>query len=212
MTLALDIAGNFAAITDNLKSVAVDGNTVQACLRREVSTKEALASGGKYLLSDTVFHLDRAEQADRPAIGGQITDDDGVWTILTVQWQTFVNRWRCVCRQLFIDGTLDQNKVTIQTASFTKGATGAQEPTWADAETDVVARVQLINSDVETTHSDRSIRTAAKVFFTQPRTFTLASRIVTSTGMVLKVLSWDGFSEVDQFFAATCEVSLWPQS
>jgi len=212
MTLALDIADDFEAITDNLKSVTVDGTTVQSCLRREVSTKEAMSSGGQYLSSDTVFHISQSRYPDRPAIGGQIVDADGVWTILVVQWQTFVNRWRCVCRQLFIDGSDPANRVTIQQATYAKGPTGAREPTWSNVETDVIARVQLVNTEVESVHADRTTRTIAKVFFAEPRTLDFTSRIITSGGMILKVLSWDGFSEVDQFFTATCEVSVWPQS
>lgn len=211
MSLSLSIAGDFASITDNLKTVTIAGSSVSNCLRRAVTTKEASASGGKHTVSDTVFHVDQAAYTSQPEIGGTITDVDGDWTILSVQWQTFVRRWRCVCRQLAI-ADIPANRVTIQQASYTKSSTGAEEPTWADVASDVLAMIVLDKSTVDVTHSNRVVGTAAKVMFTASQSLTSASRIVSSTGAVLKVLAWEGFSTIDQYFTASCEVSKWPQS
>ena len=212
MTLTLDIAEDFETVTDNLHSVTVDGINVNSALRRAVTTKEAAASGGKALASDTVFHLSALEQEARPAIGGAIVDSDGTWTILSVQWQTFVKRWRCICRQLFIDASDPANKVTIQQATYAKGDTGAQEPAWQTIAQNVVAKVQWQSSRVSTEHTDRTTESVVKVFFTESRSLGVATRIITSDSKTLKVLSWDGFSEIDQFFTATCEVSQWPEA
>ena len=208
MTLELDLATDFATITDNLKPVVIDGTDVNACLRRAVGVREAAASGGKYTTSDTTFHLDSAE-CSAPAIGGTITDEDGVWTILSVDWQTFVKRWRCVSRQLSITGGLT---VTIQQATYAKSATGAEEPTWANVSTGVSARVHYESADVETAHGNRVSMSSMKVYFAAAQTLGPGYRILASDGAILKVMSWNGFDEIDQFFTATCEVSKWPQA
>jgi len=208
VTLELDLAGDFAAVTDNLKTVIVDGIDVDACLRRAVSVREAAASGGKYLTSDTSFHLDAAE-CPAPAIGGVITDVDGPWTIISVDWQSLVNRWRCVSRKLSIDsGSL----VTIQRATYTKSVTGAEEPTFTVVASNVPAKIQYLSAEVETGNTNRTTRVDARVYFATVQTLGPSYRIIGPAGEVLKVLSWEGFNETEVLFSAACEVSKWPRA
>jgi hypothetical protein len=208
VSVTLDLSTDFATVTDGLAKVIVDGFDVDACLRRAVSVREAAASGGKYLSTDVAFHLD-AQELPAPSIGGKITDVDGEWTILGIDWQTLVNRWRCVSRKLSIaNGIL----VTIQRATYTKSATGAEEPTWADTAANVLARIQLTGAEMEVVNTNRTSRIDARVFFATEQTLGPSYRILGSGGQILKVLSWDGFDEINQLFAATCEVSKWPHS
>jgi putative lipoic acid-binding regulatory protein len=207
MAFELDLATDFERIVDWIKPVTVAGTEIETALRRAINTKEREASGGKYLSSDVVFHLDAAEQVTRPAIGSTIVDDDGTWTVLETAWQTLAKRWRCVCRQLSIDSSLT---VTILEASFTKGTTGAMEPTFATVAEDVVAKVQLQTTDVDTSRTNRSTSTAAVVYFAEEQTLGPANRITTSDGKTLKVLSWDGFDQTEMLFRATCEISKAP--
>jgi hypothetical protein len=172
--------------------------------------REAAASGGRFLTSDAAFHLDATEYTTRPRIGSPITDADGTWTILEVQWHTLAKRWRCLSRQLYIDDTDATNRVTIQRPIYTKGTSGAIEPTFETAASNVLARVQLVEAEVDTAYANRSITTAAKVYFVAPQILAPAYRIIRSDGMVLKVISWNGFDALDQFFTASCEVSKWP--
>ena len=208
MSFDLDPAGDFASIADNLKAVSVDGLDVENALRRAVTTEEVGSSGGKVLASDTVFHIDEAEHPTRPEIGMAITDADGDWVILSVAWQTFVKRWRCVCRQLKIAAA---QTVTIQRATFTKGTTGAVEPTWSTLAENVSARIQLLESRVGVENQNRTVVQTAKVYFAETQSLEPGDRIIGS-GKTLKVLDWEGFDEIDQFFSATCEVSVWPQA
>lgn len=208
MSLALSIADDFATIVDNLTPVTVAGQSVTAALRRAISTKEVAASGGKYVSSDTVFHLDRAEHTNQPEIGAAIADADGSWTILEAAWETFANRWRCVCRKLAIVGG---STVTIQRATYAKSTTGATEPTWSNVATGVLAKVQIESADIEDDRSNRTVRQSAFVYFASNQNLHPADRII-SDSMTLKVLSWDGLSALDSLFRATCEVSKWPQS
>lgn len=212
MNIEDSIADDFATVTDWLKPVTVDGSDVDACLRRAVSTREAAASGGRFLTSDVVFHLDAAEYATRPAIGAAIVDADGSWTILEVQWHTLAKRWRCLARQLFIDATDATNRVTIQRPTYAKGTSGAIEPTFATLASNVLARVQLIESEVDTSYTNRTTTTSAKVYFAAAQPLAPADRIIRSDGLTLKVISWNGFDAIDQFFTASCEVSKWPQA
>jgi hypothetical protein len=208
VSLSLDLSTDFAAITDGLARVIVDGIDVDACLRRAVSVREAAASGGKYLSSDVAFHLD-AQEVPAPAVGGKITDVDGEWTILGIDWQTLVRRWRCVARKLSITGGV---LVTIQRATYSKGATGAEEPTWVDTAANVLARVQMGVAEMEVVNTNRTSVTSATVFFATEQTLGPSYRILGPSGQILKVLSWNGFDEINQLFAATCEVSKWPRS
>lgn len=208
MSLTLDLSTDFATVTDGLAKVIVDGIDVNACLRRAVSVREAAASGGKYLSTDVAFHLD-AQELPAPSVGGKITDVDGEWTILGIDWQTLVKRWRCVARQLKIGDGLT---VAIQAPTYTKGATGAEEATFSNVASGIPARIQLLTSEMEVVNTNRTSKTDARVFFATEQTLGPGYRIIGSGGQILKVLSWDGFDDINQFFAATCEVSKWPRS
>lgn len=208
MSLDLDLSTDFASITDGLARVIVDGIDVDACLRRAVSVREAAASGGKYLSTDVAFHLD-AQEIPAPAVGGKITDVDGEWTILGIDWQTLVRRWRCVARKLSITGGV---LVTIQRATYAKGATGAEEPTWANTATGVLARIQILSSRMGVTNTNRTSQSDARVFFATNQMLGPSYRILGPSGQILKVMSWDGFDDINQLFVATCEVSKWPRS
>lgn len=210
MNLALDIADDFQAIVDGLAQVSVDWKTVPTCLRRAITTKEAGRSDGKYLTSDTVFHLDIAEHPARPAIGGQIVESDGeIWTILEVAKQTLSNRWRCICRQLYIDPSFT---VTLLKAVYEKGITGAQEPTWQTIAENVVAKIQIDRESVEVEHEYRTSVKTASVYFAQPQPLSANHRIAGPNGEVLKVIAWEGLDDVTRLFEARCEISQWPQA
>ena len=212
MNIEDSIADDFASVVDWLKPVTVDGTDVDACLRRAVSTREAAASGGRLLTSDVAFHLDATEYEDRPAIGAAIVDADGSWTVLEVQWHTLAKRWRCLSRQLYIDPNEPTNRVTIQRPTYAKGTSGAIEPTFATLASNVLARVQLIETEVDRSYGNRTATTSAKVYFAAAQSLAPADRILRSDGLTLKVMSWNGFDSLDQFFTATCEVSKWPQA
>jgi hypothetical protein len=208
VSLELDIADDFTEITDWLREVLVDGQSVSKSLRRAITTKEAVDSGGKYRTSDVAFHFNRSMLAD-PKIGSQIADDSGTWTVLATEFQTLANRWRCVCRKLSI---ASGEQVTIQRATYTKGPTGAKEPTWSTLAANVLARVQYLTGEIDTGHASRSTTTTAKVYFAAPQSLQQGDRIITNTNAVLKVLSWEGFNLIESLFAAECEVSKWPQA
>lgn len=205
----LDIRLDFVSIADNLKMVTVDSSDVANVLRRAVTTKEAAASGGKYTTSDTVFHVASAELSAPPKLGTVIADDDGEWTVVSVAWQTFTQRWRCIATQLAIESGLT---VTIQSVTFAKGATGALEPTWSTLAADVPAKIQIESTEAGVENQNRTETTTATVYFASDPNLAPSYRIIASDGMVLKVLRWEGFNELDRLFQATCEVSKWPQA
>ena len=209
MTIGLDISTDFATIVDGLAVVSINGTDVNSVLRRAVTTKEAAQSSGKYLTSDTVFHVDINEHAARPAIGGQIVDQDGdTYTILEVAKQTLANRWRCICRKLSIEGGLT---VTIQKATFVKSDTGAEEPTWANVAVDVSAKITIESETTDDAHDARNLTQTATVYFATPQTLTPQHRIV-SGATILKVIEWQGFDDIKALFRCKCEVSPWPES
>lgn len=209
MSFAIDVSDDFGQITDWLNPVTVGITSVDRCLRRAIDTREAAVSDGKYLASDVAFHLDASEHPQRPAVGSTITDDDGDWVIISIARQTLANRWRCVCRQLWIDPTLT---VTIQKATYTKSVTGAIEPAWSTVAEDVVAKIVIEAESVESMNSNRTTKQRASVYFTSSEELGSAHRIVGAEGEVLKVISWAGYDEIESLFKAECEVSRWPQS
>lgn len=216
MTLDIDIAGDFAAITDWQRSVMVDDVQVDAALRRAVTSQEIAMSGGQIKANDTVFHLDAAEHELVPKLGSQIVDYEAlVWTVIQVQWQTFVRRWRCTCRQVVIgdgDATNPNNLVSVQRATMAKGTTGALEPTWSTIASNLMAAVQYQTTSVDVENDNRHATSVVRVFFAKPFSLKPSDRINAPGGAILKVVGWNGFDPMEGYFTATCEVTKWPQA
>ena len=109
MPLTLNIADDFGQVVDGLQQVSVDGVDVENSLRRSIKTHEAAKSGGKYLSSDVVFHLDTSQHPNRPAIGGQLTDaDNEVWddpgSCQADIWKSLAMHLPAALYRSFIDG------------------------------------------------------------------------------------------------------------
>lgn len=201
MTFVSGIADDFGNVTDGLSPVTVDGSEVNAALRRAIDVREAKQSGGKYTTSDVAFHIDASELENPPVIGTTITDSDGEWTILSIALQTFGHRYRCICRQLYIDPS---NTVNIQIASYAKSDTGALEPTWTTESSSVVAAVQYTQQHVAVEKDARHAPKTAKVYFTTNQNLTAQHRIIAPGGAILTVVTWNNFDDIAQYFTATC--------
>lgn len=208
MTLELDISDDFKAVVDWLKPVTVDGQPVSEVLRRAISTREAIASGGKYQSSDVAFHVDTADFADQPNLGSSIVDDDGTWTVIQVRKETLANRWRCVSRQLKLSSPVT---VTIETATFAKGDSGAQEPVWASSTT-ASAEIHIDHERNLIQNDTRVGVQKAKVYFAEVQTLTTQNRIVGPDSTVYTVIKWMGLDDIKNLFYAECEVSKWPRN
>lgn len=104
MSFADDIAGDFAAVVDNLETVTFrrrgagdsfsDTGGVTA-LRRAL--ERSFGSGNSALAADSmVWHLEASDITSKPKQGDRIKDAAEVeWVIGRVSGQTFLNRWRC---------------------------------------------------------------------------------------------------------------------
>lgn len=205
-----DPSTDFATVVDGLALVTLrarDGSEtpVAHALRRAVTVREAAASDGKYTASDVVFHLSAAETG-RPELGSLIVDALGQWTILEVALETLGARWRCICRDLAISAGLD-TLVTIQKASYTKGAGGALEPIWSDLYTNERAKIQPVSAERLIDHQAVGQTEQALVFFTWPLPLTPQHRIVGPDGTTYRFLSWEDAQRIDALFTARVEVT-----
>ncbi len=105
MSIEIDLAGDFALVSDGLQTVTLQNaaspltTTVAHALRRAVSKNEAAGSGGDVLLSDVRWHLPANETPTPPAVDDKIVDAQGtVWNIRRAQLATCGSRWNCLCR------------------------------------------------------------------------------------------------------------------
>ena len=217
MGLATDIAGDFEALTDDLKAVTLvkrDATEVAItkALRRAISHREAANSDGKYISGDVRFHFATSQVAARPELGAYIEDDDGNWRILEVGTETLNNRYACVCRNLAIVNELN-TILTLQSATYAKGSGGAQEPTWANVSTTIRGKVQVASADRETTHDTKQLPRLATIYLeTQILAVNTNYRFLGPDGTIYKVLGWDGPDRSDALFSVRCEVTNWPMT
>lgn len=148
--VAFDPSGDFAEIVDGLEEVTLtyrDGSSTQVTIahahRREISWREAEASGGDVRAGDTVWHWPQSESAMMPPLGSTISDDDGnVFTILDIApSHQCLGKFVARTRDLVYEARLD-TLVTIQSASYAKDSHGVAVPVWSDVYVDVRAKIQ----------------------------------------------------------------------
>lgn len=166
MTLTLSLSDDWQ-IFDGLETATLrdylsgsdsltSGTALTSCvLRRNVTTKEAEASNGKYTTADVVWHVPKSQYSTQPALGGKVVDSSSVsWTILEAQYNVIRNMWRLTTRALAITGGLNQY-VTIKKANLTRGTGGQHVITWTDYLTNVRSRLQRNATTVDEKDSRR---------------------------------------------------------
>ena len=189
MSVTFDVSNDFETVVDGLSictlTRAADGTTetlgtvlAPACLRRNISAREAGQSEGKYTTSDVRWHIDSEVPSGAPKLGDTLTDVVGiVWTILEVDIATFGTRYACTCRNLAIASGLDQY-VTLQRANMTTGASGQQVPSWQNLYANVQAKVQKLSATPQQSHGTRFMRNTYMVYLSQTYALAEADRIL----------------------------------
>jgi head-tail adaptor len=208
--MALNLA-NDIALMDGLATVSLvaRGETAGveiSALRRDINTREAAASNGRYLTADVRFHwqFTDSDAENVPSVGDSIIDVDGTWTILEVGLATLRTRWACVCRNLAIQSGLG-TLIKIQKATWAKDSNGSQVATWADLYTSVPARIQPVMSDETSDKRHLRNQDTYEVFTTSAVIVSKDHRIVGSDNKVYRITGLRNPERVDQLLTILCE-------
>lgn len=217
MSFELDIAGDFASVVDGLKTVEILDRddvavSVPNVLRRAVRTKEIAASNGRYLGADVVFHAPRPLAV---GVGWKIVDADGSWTVLETGIETLTNRVRMVCRNFQLVYQLFDT-VRLELATWTKNASGVQEPTWSVVDEELPCRLTYLSADNEVEHQLRNQPRQAVVYLEAVELVTESHRFVhvdsDENETILNIVSWADPESIDKLMSVNCEVVPWPLS
>jgi head-tail adaptor len=198
-----DPSDDFPEVIDGLEAVTLaraDGSpgvAVPSALRLATRTREAAPCGGHYQTSDVVWHLPTAELAEGPHLGDAIVDAAGQrWTILEVQCAGRGTRWRCAARNLAIAAGLDAT-VDIEQATYAKGASGTDVPTWTLWRAGVAARIQPVQSDVRTAAGRQCVETRVTIYLAEDVGVAPAHRIRGPEGGYYTILAVRKASRAD---------------
>ncbi len=207
--MMFDPSDDFATVTDGLEPVTIarpggsDKTEVAHAMRRNVRTREAAESAGRYTASDVVWHLPASELAAAPRPGDLAIDAEGRrWTVLDVQSGAGAGRWRCVCRNLAVFHGLD-GFVDVEKAAFTKGLSGAERATWSTWRTGVRARIQPARIEIETAPDRRRTVEGFRVVLAEDLAVDHRHRIKAPDGSRYRVVRCrkaeriDGLMEID---------------
>jgi head-tail adaptor len=213
MVLAFDPSADFVAVADGLEAVTLerrgsDSDSIANALKREIATREAAASDGKYTASDTRFHFPVSAVTSAPRLGDVIVDSTGErHTVIEVQSATLAKRYKCVTRSMAIVYGLD-DAVTIERATYAKGTQGAVTRTWADWRI-VRARIQPDAATAETTAGAYQATKRYKIYMAEDLELTEAHRFRAADGTLYKFAGFTGAESVGDIL--TVEVTAWPQ-
>jgi hypothetical protein len=190
-----DPRDDFADVADGLEPVTLvrpgssAAEAVPHALRRAVAVREAAVSAGRYTTADVAWHLPAAELADPPRPGDAIIDaSGGRWTVLEVRLAAQGGRWRCVARDLAVAAGLD-SYVDIEQAEYGKGEAGADAPAWHVWKTGLRARIQPVESRVETAEGRQATSVRYVIYLAEDVAVGHAHRLRGPDGAVYTVLA-----------------------
>jgi chitodextrinase len=215
MTINLDPAGD-CAVADGLEAVTfhrrgetpgAPGVVIPSALRRVVSVKEAVQSGGHYTTSDVVWHLPVAELIEVPRLGDVIAESAGQhWTVLEVQLVALRTRWRCAARSLAVVYGLDDT-ITVLRADYSKGSGGAAQAAWLTWRTGVRARIQAAAVTMGSAHLARRAAKQFQVFVAEELPLDDRYRIVGPDGTTYRILGTSGAERIGELQTIQVEVT-----
>jgi len=205
-----DIADGLEAVTLNRRGSSSNVSITNA-LQRALTTREIEASDGKYRAGDVRWHLPEAETTTAPSLGDVIVDaSSNRWTILDKQHATLENRWRLICRDVGISYGLDDT-VDILRNVYTKGTSGADEPTAKVYRAGVRARIQPVDTEIDVEHAARRRVQTFAIFLGEDLDIKPKYQ-VRHEGTIYKVTRYEGAERIGQLSTITAEETPWPRS
>lgn len=160
MSFTLDIDDDFD-VFDNTEEVqltlAGTNVTFEVCaLRRQVSVREAAASGGAYTARDVNFSVPRKSVCKTPPGVGSllVTQDQEYFTIVGVDVASFKSRYRCYCRAPVLASELSE-LLTIEEPTYLRDRTNAPYESWTPAYANVLGKVYESESQDVIVNEDR---------------------------------------------------------
>lgn len=208
-----DPSNDLPTVADGLEQVTLlrrgrtpgDAGTVIAhALRRGITGGEAaliasgdvrkqVPSGGQQLADDLVWHLPVAELPEPPRLGDVILDSASRrWTILAVKLATLAARWRCECRDVGIAVSLD-DAISVQ-----KNAGDAASPLWRTWKTGIRARIQPLQTTIDSTAETPSTTTRCRIFVEENIALDHTHRIRAADGTIYTILSSTGAERIGE--------------
>lgn len=200
----LSVAGDFGSITDGMANVTLTRRgqspvTVSA-LKREVTTREIAASQGRVLAGDRVFNLLASQLGSTPVRPGDVITDSGrQWTILAVSSQTLDTRVRCETRDLIMALSLNE-LITIEEASYSPGATGADEAEWETLWANLAGRVQIEAARRESEHGRRQLTRTGFCYLRETLAIKIHYRIKTADNRLYRITGFEDPETIDRPF------------
>lgn len=206
MSVGFDPSTDFEDITDGLEAITLDRRgtsanvSVTAALQRMISTTEVVASDGKLRSGDVRWHLPNAQVTTTPRMGDWIVDGSANrWQILQVDDATLQNRWMCAARNLRIAYGLEDT-LTIERATYAKGAAGAVEETYTIHRTGIRARIQETASDMEVGAGARRTTKEFTILLEEDVTILQTDRIKDRRGTLYRIEGTVQQAEIGQPF------------
>jgi hypothetical protein len=213
MATTFDLTGDLAAVADHCESITWrrPGSklfaTISHALQHRLSLAEAAVSNGRYLQSDSVWHLPAGELTHPPRPGDLLVDVSQVrHAILEVRTETLASRFRLVTRNLAVVHGFDEH-VTLQRASYTRTASGAAKAVWIDLAAGVSAKIQPFHSEPRRILGTFTTVATHEVYLLDPSKLANCGnadhRIVDATGRIYRVVGLQKGSRIDQASVAT---------
>jgi hypothetical protein len=211
MSLELNASDDFAPWVDGLECVMLrrrdaGGNVlVAAALRRRTTSQEAEPSGGAARQSDAVWHLQLSEAESAPQVGDVVIEGlvDGLidgnvrqWTILQVEEQSLLGRWKCLTRELLVAFGWD-DRVDVQRAVWGDLGEGPVIVDWDFVYTALPVRIQPDETAVTGPMDAPTSNSRFTIILGEPFPLRPDDRFVAADGMVYRLESIEQMDLID---------------
>lgn len=169
MSFFLDLDEDFE-VFDNTEEVTLtlagSNASVEVCaLRRQLSVREAAASGGAYTSRDVQFSIRRSKVCKTPpGVGSLITSRDGeLFTVYGVDTASLKSRYRCWCREPIMQSSLDQ-LLSVESPTYSLDEYDAPYTTWVTVHTNVPGKIYVVDTENEVAREDRQFKPKVMIY------------------------------------------------
>lgn len=129
--------------------------------------------------------------------------------MLEFKLATLGARWECVTRNVSIAEGLGE-KIDIQQATWTKGSAGAATATWNTQLSQIPARIQSVEVDVQSEHQQRLAHATHQIFLAEQITIDENHRVIGPDQSVYHVVRFEKAQRIDELSVIFAVKTPWP--
>ena len=204
MTIQFNASSDLGDVIDGLEAVTLRRResgaivSVSTALCRQRTAVEAEPSGGWAQKADADWYLQLPTGEVAPEVGDVVIDATGNhWTVLNIEQQSLLDRWKCMTRELRVSMGCD-DLVDVQRAEWDDLGEGLVIVGWDDVYTALPVRIQHDQTELSDTSNAPVATERFTIILGDDFPLTANDRFVASDGAIYRLESIEQADRIDK--------------